>query len=455
MIIISDLSIEESSTIDKGVTTWELLIFFLPLASTTFLMLLTHSLYNAGLARLPDPEFYLAAFAVAKSFNNVCMSPINMIKQTVVALVNNKANYYRVRKFVFSMAAIAVFVFIGATVSGLAEWIFKHLMGVDEKLLETSVNILKIFMLTSITITFRDFYQAIAIKFKKTYLVPLATGLRIIYVFIIVLSVRHLSFVSAALIAGGMHFGATLIEAMVMSLGTKITLKNIPKRLEEIEEENNEQDAKLLNLRYILAFFIPLAVTSILKTMQQPYVNARLAETLRPEIAISTYAVAWGLGMNILSPLNMFHQIPLKYLDNEKNYKSVKKFGFIIGSALFFIMFITAYTNVGVFILSRLIGTSKEITFLSMEVLKIMCILAVLRVGREFYWGLFMQKRMTKYISYAKFVSYISLFLGIAIMIAVNPYNAALIGVVGMIASEGAEFLYLVHIYNKNKEKIY
>ena len=55
-------------------------LFYLPLAATAFIIIITHSFFNAGLARLPNPEVLIAAFAVAKSLMHVFQSPVMMIR---------------------------------------------------------------------------------------------------------------------------------------------------------------------------------------------------------------------------------------------------------------------------------------------------------------------------------------------------------------------------------------
>ncbi|WP_132281085.1 hypothetical protein [Natranaerovirga hydrolytica] len=431
----------------------EQFMFYLPLATTAFFMLLTHTLYNAGLSRLPQPELYLAAFAVAKSLNNMFMGPINMIKQTVIALADNKDNYRSVKKFVIIMSSIASLAYITVAVSGMGQWVFKNLMSVDDNILDIAVTILKVVMLSSITISFRDFYQGIAIKFKKTYLIPIGTFLRLFYVLGIIIFAEKITFVSAAVVAGSMHLGATLVEALVMFLGTKLSLKNIPRSFEKLAPNKEHMNYKILNYRYILSFFIPLALTSIMKMTAQPIINTGLARTLRPEIALSTYAIAWGLGMNILSPLNMFHQVPLKFLNKEdnKNYKPVIKFAVIIGVLLTTALVIIAFTNVGDFILRKLIEAPEEVIPYSLEALRVMCLIPIIRVGREFYWGLFMKNHMTHFIRSAKIISLVALMVSIVFTLYLRIPNPALIGVIAMLVSETVEFLYLLYIYYYKK----
>ena len=57
-----------------------------------------------ALGKLPTPEIYISAFAVAKSLMHLAEIPTMMImmKQTAVVLVEDRESYYRVRKFFFT-----------------------------------------------------------------------------------------------------------------------------------------------------------------------------------------------------------------------------------------------------------------------------------------------------------------------------------------------------------------
>ena len=95
-------------------------------------MMITHSLFNAALARLPSPAVYISAFAVAKSVVNLLKSPITMVRQTVSSLVGDKESYHKVRNFfvIFTSAIILFIAFIA--LSNLSSWIFKNIMGIKE-----------------------------------------------------------------------------------------------------------------------------------------------------------------------------------------------------------------------------------------------------------------------------------------------------------------------------------
>ena len=232
-------------------------------------------------------------------------------------------------------------------------------------------------------------------------------------------------------------------------------LKNIPKSLESIKIRLSESPINDLTYKSIIAFFSPLAISAYLRTMTMPIINSGLARTYRPEIAISVFAVALSLGMIFVSPLLMFHQVPLQFINNENdhNMRSVKKFAAILGITLSSVMIIVSFTKISYLILFHLIGTSHEISVLSVDVLKIMSILPILFVGREFYWGIMMKRRLTKFIGIGKTINLVFLVTIILIMTLFTISNPSIIGAVALIGSQFSEVIYL-YIISKKKSKV-
>lgn len=80
--------------------------FFFPLALTQFLITASHTVINAGLARLPDPEVSLAAYAVAKSVMQLAQNPSMMVRQLTVSLATNRHAYMLVKRVHGSRRAV-------------------------------------------------------------------------------------------------------------------------------------------------------------------------------------------------------------------------------------------------------------------------------------------------------------------------------------------------------------
>jgi len=441
--------------------------FYIPLAATSILLIITHSLFNAALARFPSPEVYISVFAVAKSFMHIAESPMMMIRQTVTALVEDKQSYYRVWNFFNISAVLIVSTFAVIVLTGIAGWIFKNIIGLDGKTLDEAVTILKVLIIFPGVVTYRGFFQGTAIKLRATPLLTLSTIVRIIYIIIIVIYIERLvEVIPPAIMAGFMFLSAATVETLVIFLGSKIAIGNIPVNLEinkksnyiyqEIQnavedEDNSGSEGKLTN-RTILYFFIPLALTSFIKNLTTPIIDAGLGRTHSPELAISAFAVAWGLGSIVTSTLSMFHQVPLNFIKDddhdEQNMKQIRKFALCLGAILTAVIAFISLTEAGYYILRNIIAATHEISVLAIDVLKIMIIIPPIIAIREYYWGVLMKKRMTKHIGNGKIASLAVLLLSIMVVSLINPSNPAIIGVVGMICCEAAEAVYL-YIINK------
>lgn len=421
--------------------------FFLPLTITALLTVTTHSLFNAGLARFPSPEVFIAAFAVAKSVMHILESPVQMVRQTVAALVDNDHNYRRVRHFLSIIVGAIVLLFAFMVFSGISRWLMRNIMGLDGEVLDAAVSILRVLMVFPLAATARNFLQGILIRFRVTPLLTVATVVRIIYVIIFVANVDKLMWIPHGALAGFMFLSAISVEALLLWLGGRLVVGNVSKRF-VAKERKSTADASKANLTYrvIYGFFGPLVLTSLIKTLAQPVINTGLARTASPEMALSAYAVAWGLAMIFFSPVGMFHQVPLNFIDDKDHSKTiaVRNFAIGLGVLLSAILALVSFTEIGYLILTRLIGASEAISVMAADVLKLASILPLLMVSREFYWGLLMKRRKTEYLGKGKVVNLIALTSAILVMTFINPSNPAIVGIVGMIACESAEVLYLV-----------
>ena len=183
-----------------------------------------------------------------------------------------------------------------------------------------------------------------------------------------------------------------------------------------------------------------------------PIINGGLARTVDPNLALTVFAVSWGLGMIFLSPFNIFHQVSLNFINrnNSINTKSVIRFSFLTAAISSSLLIIISFSNLGYYILNSIIGTTPEISLMSIDVLKLMSILPFWMVAREYYWGILMQRRNTRYILQAKAISLIAIVSVIALMVLFRPVNPAIIGVVALIGSEFAESLFLFIVSKHN-----
>ncbi len=381
---------------------------------------------------------------------HLIQSPAMMVRQTVTALIEDKQSFLQIRKFTTILISLIVLLLTLVAFTGLAPWIFRYVIGIKGKTLEAAVIILRVFVLFPVASTLRNFSQGLAIHFNITPLFTVATIVRIIYVTLIVVFIDKITFLSPGVIAGLMFLGAILIEALVLLLGNRIYTGNITEAVAKIATSKTKDNVGI-NHKFIFTFFWPLIVTSLIKTLTTPIVNIGLARTTNPELALSAFAVAWGFGLIILSPIFMFHQVPISFIDNDNKdmIKIVKKFGLYIGIVITVVFSIISFTNLGYYFLRNIIGATEEISLLSVDVLKMMVILPFIMLSREFYWGVFIKNHQTKLLGRGKLANVIFLTITIILSAFFKLENPAVVGVIAIIIGELTEVIYLYFLDQK------
>ena len=438
-----DLSIKEQA------------LFFIPLAMTSLMIMLTHAMFNAGLARLPSPEIMIAAFAVSKSLMHIFQSPTMMVRQTVSALIDHRTNFRKTTVFLMVVVFSVVLVLGTVAYTDVSRWMFRKIMGIDGQTLDEAVLMLRVLFLFPLFVSIRDYFAGFAIKFRTTPLITISSVVRISYVLIFISLLDKMTGLPGAYQATFMFIGALVMEAMTMATGTMLLNKNLLRRLERLDEERSHLHPTRLSYPNILVFFLPLFATTIISNVLMPIINSGLARTDKPELAISSFSVAWGLGMIVLSPFMMFHQVSLNFIEDPSGGqgRGVRKFGLLLAVLTSLILALIGFTDIGYYILTRWISATPEISILSTDVLRFMFVLPFLMVAREYYWGILMRRRTTKPILQGKAANVITLIVTIIIMTFIGPANPAINGVVGMIACETVEFLYLHLAYKRMERK--
>jgi len=294
-------------------------------------------------------------------------------------------------------------------------------------------------------VAFRNFFQGLLMKSRKTPLITAGAVVRMLFVATVILFIKSFSTIPGGVVAGALLLGAILVEALAMLAGIRMTAGKIDKIVGEIQENNSNAKKREVTNKSLLSFMFPLILTSFIGTVGTFVVNIGLIRTVNPAVALTAFAVGWDLGMIFVSPLNMLHQVPVNYLQeySQARLKSIKKFMAYLGIMLSLILSVVSFSPVGHFLLRHYMGVSEEISMWSMDVLKIMAILPAIAVVREFYWGLFLKEHKTKYIVWGKSINLISLVITVAVLTWIPPSNPAIIGAVGMLGSQVMELGYL------------
>lgn len=441
------MSTTSSQNRSERVTYRRLLTFFLPLAATPFMIASTHTIANAVLARLPYPVLSLAVFTVVQAMTNTLKSPVLLAREVTVSLVDSEQSLRLICRFytVLALLLAGILAALGYTPAG--RWFFVHVMGLtDTQSVDFAYTAMRIACFLPFVEIYRNVFQALSIGTRRTGLVSLGTGFRLIVTVVIAVWSIHTQWLPGIVVGVLMWTAGIGLEGLFLSglflrrIGSPIqAVRLMPKR-----------SAALLTYGQVLAFFLPMAAMMIMNTSLQPFIQGLVARSpINPTESLAAYGVAWGLFLIISGPLNLLHQCALVFARQPygRDWERVRRFSLASGAVVSGLLALVAATPVGLWTMRTVIGVSPEIASLSRWVLLSFTLYPALRAWQELYWGLLMGARRTSIIGFGKVLNLATALIALLIVVSnatlANLIPAAVAGGLAFSLGQGVESVFL------------
>src|SRR5512142_3174049 len=156
-----------------------IVLFWLPLAATWFMMALEGPYIAAIVARMPAAERSLAAFGVATSLAWLIESPIMMLFSAATALARDRASFLALRRFMRLLNSILTLAMLVLSVPPVFRLIGETLIGLPPEISRSANIATAILILWPAAIGYRRFYQGILVRHHLTRRVAYGTIVRL------------------------------------------------------------------------------------------------------------------------------------------------------------------------------------------------------------------------------------------------------------------------------------
>ncbi|MFW5992135.1 MAG: hypothetical protein ACOCQN_02990 [Halanaerobiaceae bacterium] len=433
-----------------------LLYFFLPLALTPMLIGSTHMISSATLARLPYPELSLAVFAVARGLTDIIKAPTLMSTQVVMSFIDDRMSYQLVKKALFGMSGIILFVLFLIGYTPLGSWVLKNIIGLKGKEhIEFAYLALRITCLLPVVEIYRNFYQGIAVSLKKTNFIIPGIIMRLSAVFIFFWICVRLQLLPGMVVGSIAWVGGIGLEAIFIYIYLKWYYGSPLKAVTHIKEKNKSK----ITLARIVKFFIPLGLMMFLTHGLQPIIQSGIARGALPTKSLAAYGVAWTILLFVAGPLRRIHQCSLVFTHHPgtAGWKKVLYFSLSIGFMVSIMFLLSAVTPAGFWFINSIMAVSEELTVMVQQTMLAFSIYPIIRSFRESYWGLLMQKQTTNIIAIAKGINLGVVVLTFVVVNIISSIPGAVTGALAFTAGEGIETLviwyYVSSTYNSSHKR--
>lgn len=410
-----------------------MLRFYLPLAWTAILMMVTHVVVAGGIARTADPKLALAGLALAQGVSVFLEAPLVMARQVAVALVRDPANFRLVARATLAVLAAVTALAVAIAATPLGRLVFFTLLGAPAAVAAHGWLVYGYYSLLPAASAFRSLTQAVAILCRQTRWVFFGMIVRV-----------GIVAGTVAVLAGSRWTpgGAVGAVAITAGIATEAVVCGavLPGLLRGLRRED---PAPRLEPGTVWRFFGPLIAAGMISNLSKPVLNAGLARAADAAIALAALAVAQSVAGILTNPIQMLHQVVLVFERDDpppgpEGRQTAGRFALAVGLVGAACVAAIGFTPAGEWIFRTAIGTGDDVTPAALGATRWMALLPPILAWQEVTVGRLLLSRRSQSVTASKTVNVAVVGLAIGALIASARSGAAIPGYAAAVLSVAA-----------------
>ncbi|MDT8440107.1 MAG: hypothetical protein RQ723_00425 [Desulfuromonadales bacterium] len=303
-------------------------LFFFPLVLNVQFMSVSHSIINAGLARLDDAVTVLAAFSVAMVLHLFVASPSYQNHTITIAMVRGRRSLRAMLLFVL-LIAVWVSILLGLLAfSPVGNFVLDRLLGVNPEVARGARDALGLLVLLPFITGLRGLFQGLVIRARRTSLVSFATAVRIGMLFVYLWLGQF--WYDGTKVAAFALLGCVATETAVIGwFAWRVKLPADP--------DDNRTFSELL------AYGLPLAYSSGLQQTVPLLINAIISRLPDGTLALAAFGVLRGFLFLLAGPMRNLQQAYLTLVRNATDSHALTIFFRRVSGGMGLVMLLIAW----------------------------------------------------------------------------------------------------------------
>jgi len=433
---VTDSPDQPTTTIRDVATTWW------PLAASWLFMALEAPIVSAALARLPAPEIQLAALGgVVYPLMLLIESPVIMLLAASTALSKDWASYQSLRRYMNRMSLVLTVLHIAIAFTPLWNIVAVDLIGAPEEILGPARFAVAISVPWTWSIAYRRFNQGVMIRHGLTRLVGIGTAVRLTATATALAACVYSGLGTTAEFPG-VAAGVLAIIVGVMAEAVFIGIVKRPVVARHFDPATTVTGA--VQPRQFVAFYVPLALTSLLGLLTQPMGSAAISRMPRALESLAAWPIVIGVLFVLRAGATAYKEVVVAMLDRPDAEQALWRFTWLLASGSAAFTLLIAFTPLADLILQGVFGLQPEIAILAKQGLRWGAVLPFVGALQNYYVGVLVHRHQTRAVTAS-----MALFLGSAavVLIAGVTYRQIPGLVVGYVAFSVANVLQMLWVW--------
>ena len=412
-------------------TLGEVARFFVPLIFWAQLMMISHTVIHAWLARQAEPTVAIAGFSLAFALNALLSSVFRPIHQIALGFITDRRSVRRVWKFGAVMAAVNMAVIAGVALTPLGDLLYAGLFGAGARVAAEARGASLVFVLIFPLQMTRNVGAGLLMLHRRTLFITYGTVLRLgsLGGFLLAFSFS----------LAGARLGAAALVLCIAVETLFVLVFSVP----FYRERPEKREGALPGYGDILRFSWPLILNAIMENGLVVIVNVFLGRLARPELALASFGVARGLLMLMMSPLRNMAQTAQALTHTLAGLRTVLRFTRLAAGGFTLLIGLLFYTPLRGILLGPVLGLGPELAAAVAPALLSFAVNPYLWAHAAVYRGLLAGARQTGVLATTGLARIAAVSAVSSICLFWPAADGALVGVLALTAAYGIEAVML------------
>jgi hypothetical protein len=409
-----------------------------PLAASWLLMGTELPALSAVVARLAQPEIHLAAYGgVVYPLALIIESPIIMLLAASTALSKDWASYLKLRRFMMRAGLLLTTLHALVAFTPLYDVVVSGIIKAPAQIVAPARIGLMIMLPWTWSIAYRRFNQGVLIRFGHSRAVGLGTAIRLTAGGTVLAAGYLVGTIPGIIVATSAVIAGVTSEALYVGLYVRPILRDKVQYAERVEPALTFQD--------FTAFYIPLAMTSLLNLLMQPIGSAALSRMPQALVSLAVWPVVSGLTFMFRSLGIAYNEVVVAMLDEPRSTYNLRRFAIVLVGLTTLLLLLIAATPLSMFWFRQVSALSPALAELARTSLWLALPIPALNVLQSWYQGALVHKRSTRAISEAVASSLVASSLALVAGVIWGQMAGLYIGMAGFALGNLAQTIWLWH----------
>jgi low affinity Fe/Cu permease len=412
-----------------------ILRLWLPLAAMWLLMSLEQPTLSAVIARLPEPKLNLAAYGLTFSIALIVESPVIMFLTLGTALARSRQAYQMLMRFTHIMAWGLTGFHLLLGLSPLYAAILGEVVGAPPEVIEPSRIAFLLMTPWTAAIAYRRMWQGVMIRYGQTQALFVSTAIRLVTTAAVALAGLASGALPGASVAGLAISAGVMADAAAAGVLVRATLRQ--------HLSVDRPGDFILQWPYLLRFYTPLAMTSLINLAAQPIVSLGLSRGPLPLESLAVWPVVSGLTFLLRSGGVAMQEVVVALLADQSSYQGLRRFSRNLALALTGIAALVTLTPLAALWFTGVAGLPADLAAMARVSAAILVLVPALTVLTSWQRGVLVHFSRTGAITVATAINIAVLLLVVLVGVRVLPWPGAVTAALALSASLLAEVAYL------------